>query len=149
MEYLSVSAAGTKKLAGLLAKQILSEKKSPAHARVVALVGDLGAGKTTFTQGFASGLGLKERMISPTFLIHRNYRIKNGPYKEFFHCDLYRIQSVKELKAIGFPAALKDSRNLFLIEWADRFPAILPKDAIWVELRHGRKENERTLAYRR
>lgn len=142
-------ATETKKMAAALAKEILKTGPDPKHARVVALVGDLGAGKTTFTQGFAKALGIKNRMTSPTFLIFRNYELKKIAFHTFFHMDAYRIDNPKELKPLGFKEALREPGHIFLIEWADRIKALLPKDTIWVHFRHGRKETERTIAYRR
>ncbi|MBI2025003.1 MAG: tRNA (adenosine(37)-N6)-threonylcarbamoyltransferase complex ATPase subunit type 1 TsaE [Candidatus Harrisonbacteria bacterium] len=137
---ISKSAQETKKIAAKLAKKILKEKPHQKHARVIALTGELGAGKTTFVQGFAKALGIKSRMVSPTFLIFRKY-------KNFYHVDVYRIHSTKELDVLNFKSILNSSENILLIEWAEKIRKILPKDAIWVNFRHGRKENERFIAY--
>lgn len=139
----------TKKIAAALAGKILKSGPSQKGAKIIALVGDLGAGKTTFAQGFAKALGIKSRMTSPTFLIFRNYGIKKSGFHTFFHMDAYRINSAKELAPLGFKEALKEPGHIFLIEWADRIKKLLPKDSIWVHLRHGRKTSERTIAYRR
>lgn len=154
----SGSAADTKKIAADLAKRVLKSRPG-SHARVVALSGDLGAGKTTFTQGFAKTLGIKHRIVSPTFLIFRNYPILGGStsyrgltsigYKNFYHVDVYRIQNPKELDILDFKHILKDPHNIVLIEWADKIKKILPKDTIWVNFTHGRKETERFITYRR
>ncbi len=150
MKFSTYRAAETKRLAAKLAKEILESGLHRKHARVVALVGDLGAGKTTFTQGFAKALGIRHRMVSPTFLIFRSYDIapKNN-FKWLYHMDAYRIDDPKELKPLGFKEAIADPANIFLIEWADKIRSALPKDTRWVELRHGRKETERVIAYRR
>ena len=147
---LSRSAGQTQKLAAKIAKEILKSRHHQKHARVVALVGDLGAGKTTFTQGFASALGLKRRMVSPPFVVFRRYAIASGArqsYKNFYHVDAYRIDSLKELPPLGFKSLLLSTDSILLIEWADKIKKILPKDTIWVELSHGRKATERIITY--
>ena len=78
--YTTNSAVKTQKLAAKLAKEILKTGPHQKHARVIGLVGDLGAGKTTFTQGFAKALGIKRRMVSPTFLIFRSYTLTAKRY---------------------------------------------------------------------
>ena len=144
----------TKKIAAKLAKEILKSKPHKKHARVIALVGDLGAGKTTFVQGFAKALGIKQRMVSPTFLIFRSYEIsgigskqKVVRYKKFYHVDTYRVHSPKELNVLDFKSLLLTTNAILLIEWADQIKKILPKDTIWVHFTHGRKETERIITY--
>lgn len=149
MQFITKNANATKKLAGKLAKEILKSGPHKNHARVVALVGDLGAGKTTFTQGFAKALGIKERMVSPTFLIFRVYELPKSDFNFFYHVDAYRIDDPKELNPLKFKESLKEPGNIFLIEWAEKIRKILPKDAIWVELSHGKHPTERIITYRR
>lgn len=139
---ISRSAQETKKIAAKIAKKIIASRSHKNHARVIALVGDLGAGKTTFVQGLAKALGIKNRIASPTFLIFRRY-------KNFFHADVYRIKKSSELAELNFKKILSESENIVVIEWAEKIRKILPKDTIWVEFTHGRKETERTIAYRR
>lgn len=152
MKIISKNSSITKKLAAGLAKKILRAPLHKKHAQVVALVGDLGAGKTTFVQGFAKGLGIKNRIVSPTFLIFRNYFIPSSlrarakqSYKNFYHVDAYRIQSPKEFNALNFKSILHSPFNILLIEWADKIKNILPKGTIWVNFSHGRKESERII----
>lgn len=145
MKIISKNAAQTKKIAADLAKKILKSPPRQKHARVIALVGDLGAGKTTFVQGFAKGLGIKHRIVSPTFLIVRNYELRIMNYDSFYHIDTYRIQNVKELNTLDFKKILADPKNIVLIEWADKIKKILPKDTIWIQFSHSKKENERVL----
>lgn len=153
MKIASRSSSRTKKIAADLAKKIV---KIPVgkRAKTVALVGDLGAGKTTFVQGFAKALGIKNRIVSPTFIIFRNYKllVKSKArhatrYKNFYHVDLYRMNGVKELNILNFKSILHSPFNIILIEWADKIKKLLPKDTIWINLNHGRKENERIIAY--
>jgi tRNA threonylcarbamoyladenosine biosynthesis protein TsaE len=94
--------AETQRLAMALAQKILKSKPKKAGF-VLALEGELGAGKTTFLQGFAKGLGIKEKILSPTFVIMRRYGIRNTKYGilNFYHIDCYRIQKPKEILDLG------------------------------------------------
>ncbi|MDF1740207.1 MAG: tRNA (adenosine(37)-N6)-threonylcarbamoyltransferase complex ATPase subunit type 1 TsaE [Verrucomicrobiales bacterium] len=89
---------------------------------VVALVGDLGAGKTHFSKGVVSGLGAKGEVTSPTFSLVHEYP---GGRLPVFHFDFYRIDSPEELIRIGWDEYL-DEDGIILVEWADKFPELLP-----------------------
>jgi tRNA threonylcarbamoyladenosine biosynthesis protein TsaE len=93
---------------------------------IVCLYGELGSGKTTFTQGFAKGLGITSRLLSPTFIIVRRYNI---PYSVGFlyHLDLYRMQTETDLQSIGISDILSDTKSVVLIEWAERLGAYKPQ----------------------
>lgn len=123
-EFLTTSAGQTKKLGEKIAKDILMVK-SGEKARVIGLVGDLGGGKTTFLQGFARGLGVKEKILSPTFIIVR--RIKN-----FYHIDCYRVKDSKELLELGFKEIISNPKNIVAVEWADRIRKIMPSGTRWI-----------------
>lgn len=99
---------------------------------VIALSGDLGAGKTTFAQGFAEGLGIKDRIVSPTFLIIRKYPV---PDKKsfFYHIDLYRMENI-DLKYSGLEEILSEPSNIVLIEWAEKISEYLPKTTKFLKL---------------
>ncbi len=112
------SAEETKLLAQDLAKDFL-------NGGIIALSGDLGAGKTTFAQGFALGLGIEDRIVSPTFLIIRQYPIPKQK-NFFYHIDLYRLESI-DLKNSGLEEILTEPSNVVLIEWADKISEFLPK----------------------
>ncbi len=134
----------TKKVAGDLAKKIL--KSGPrAGAVVLALVGDLGAGKTTFVQGLAHALDVKEKITSPTFLILKRYTLSDTRFSNFYHIDAYRLDSSKELSDLGFVDLLKNPQNIIVIEWADKVADILPKNAIFIKFSHGEIESEREI----
>ena len=90
--------------------------------QVIGLVGDLGVGKTTFTQGFAKGLGIDEVVNSPTFMIVQEYQSGRLP---FYHFDVYRIGDPEELKEIGFDEYLF-SEGVTLVEWSDLIPEQMP-----------------------
>ena len=97
---------------------------------VLALVGDLGSGKTHFTKGLAVGLGSKAEINSPTFSLVHEHREQSLP---IFHFDFYRIESAEELIAIGWDDYL-DAGGICIIEWADRFPEVLPAYTRWLKL---------------
>lgn len=151
---LSKNNLKTKNIAATLAKKILNAK-SEKWAKIIALSGNLGTGKTTFTQGFIRALGSKEKITSPTFLIFKIYRLKNIKYKKIFHFDFYRIGSIYEINALGFQEIISNSENIIIIEWADKIftkhkPAsrgkkFLPKNTIWINFNYGMDENERII----
>lgn len=96
-------------------------------ATIVELVGDLGAGKTTFMSGVGEFLGVKEPIISPTFLIQRNYKIEgNLPWKNLVHLDAYRIEDEKELIGIDWEKYSNDKDNLIFIEWPENLRTSFP-----------------------
>ncbi len=99
---------------------------------VVALHGDLGAGKTVLARGLAAGLGVHGGVRSPTFLVVRGHE---GGRIPLWHADWYRLGSVEELEQIGLPEML-DGSGCVVVEWADRFPMALPSDRLEVDLRH-------------
>jgi len=92
-----------------------------------SLYGDLGRGKTTFVQGFAKGLGINTRIISPTFIILRSYKLKKN---NFFHIDLYKIQDEDEIKGLGIEEFLNNKKDIIAIEWAEKLGKFLPKKRI-------------------
>lgn len=97
---------------------------------VLALVGDLGSGKTHFTKGLAAGLGCAAEITSPTFSLVHEHR---GRELAIFHFDFYRIESAGELIALGWDDYL-DAGGICVIEWADRFPEVLPAYTHWLKL---------------
>ncbi len=94
---------------------------------VVCLYGELGSGKTTFAQGFAKGLGITTRLLSPTFIIVRRYPILRQT-GFLYHIDLYRIEDEKALLGLGIPEILADPDSFILIEWAEKLTGLLPKE---------------------
>ena len=100
----------------------LSENARPGQ--VFTLTGDLGVGKTVFTQGFAHGLGIDELVNSPTFTIVQEYESGRLP---FYHFDVYRIGDVEEMDEIGFEDYIY-GEGVSLIEWANLIEEILPQE---------------------
>lgn len=101
---------------------------------VIALEGELGAGKTTFTQGFAKGLGITERIISPTFVLIRQHLIP-GKKAYLYHVDLYRLGDEESLKQLGLEEIIQNPDNVVLIEWAKKATKFLPKKKTTVRLK--------------
>lgn len=91
---------------------------------VLAFYGNLGSGKTTFIQELAKAIGIKKRIISPTFIIVRSYLLGDG---NFYHIDLYRISSDNDLSGIGIDQIIKDKNSIIAIEWADKLGSFLPQ----------------------
>ncbi len=152
--YRSLSSEKTKKFGEELARETLKLNRTAGRrngATVFALKGDLGAGKTTFVQGFLRGLGAKGRAPSPTFVIMRRHLLgrargtvrSQNRFKNLFHVDAYRLADARHLAALGMKDIFADPENVVLIEWAERAKKILPRDAVWLTFRHGKHENER------
>ena len=106
------------------------------RATVVALSGDLGAGKTTLTQSIAKHLGILETVASPTFVIMKSYPIGKGEYRQLIHIDAYRLNSTDELLKLGWESLLTDPTNLIIVEWPERVPEAFPVDVHRVTLTH-------------
>ncbi|HEX5949032.1 MAG TPA: tRNA (adenosine(37)-N6)-threonylcarbamoyltransferase complex ATPase subunit type 1 TsaE [Actinomycetota bacterium] len=105
---------------------------------VVSLTGDLGAGKTTFVQGAARGLGVTEPVTSPTFVLVREYRGDVPVY----HVDVYRLDRLQEVIDLGFDDLL-DPRSVIFVEWGDAIEPLLPDEHLRVELRAAEGEARR------
>lgn len=136
MEFTTQSAEETKNLGKTLAADL-------AGGEVFALTGDLGSGKTTFAQGFAEGLGIKKRIISPTFILMRKYEVD---YKNFYHIDLYRFEKNvwEEVINLGVTDIWGKPENIVVIEWAEKIKDMIPKEAIWIKFEN-LGENERKI----
>ena len=117
-----------------------------AHARVVALTGDLGAGKTTFAQAFAKALGVDEHVTSPTYVIEKRYPLTNQKFAHLVHIDAYRLADADELRKLDWSAAAADPSNLIIIEWADKVAELIPEDATQITLTYV-DETTRSVSY--
>jgi len=131
-EYLTKNPNQTKKIGEVLAKKILKTHLRKG-AFIIGLEGDLGGGKTTFLQGFARGLGIKEKILSPTFVIMKKFKIRvdscsnSRRFVYFYHIDCYRIQKPKEILDLGFREIISSPKNIVAVEWSDRIRKILPR----------------------
>lgn len=116
--YLTTTYDETQKLGEEFAKRV-------GNGGIVLLYGNLGAGKTTFVQGLAKGLGVDKRIISPTFVILRTYFRKNG---NFYHIDLYRLEGEHhELEEIGLFDLMKNPHTILAIEWPEKLGEYIPE----------------------
>lgn len=126
----------TARLAGALAQAMRG-------GEVVALDGDLGAGKTTFTRELTRALGCSRLANSPTFALFQRYR---GGRLPVLHGDFYRLQSAAELEDLGWQEMLHEhSDGLVVVEWASRFPALLPTDRLHLTWQLPPAEEDRTV----
>ncbi|MCW9054919.1 MAG: tRNA (adenosine(37)-N6)-threonylcarbamoyltransferase complex ATPase subunit type 1 TsaE [Candidatus Pacebacteria bacterium] len=120
-------------------------------AAVIALYGDLGAGKTTLTKAIAHTLGVEETVTSPTFVIEKIYRLDPKKTTQHFarliHIDAYRLENSHELMELGWEDIVRDPENLIVIEWAGKVEDILPESAQKIDLKVVTEE-VRTIAYR-
>lgn len=129
-----------------VAGEVLAALPGRAGATVIALSGDLGAGKTTLTQAIARKLGVTESVISPTFVIMKEYSVSSGQYARLVHIDAYRLESSAELERLGWREILADAGTLVLIEWPEKVPEAIPTDALRVSLTH-RSDDEREISF--
>jgi tRNA threonylcarbamoyladenosine biosynthesis protein TsaE len=109
---------------------------------LLLLVGDLGAGKTAFTQGFAGGLGIDEPITSPTFTLARSYKGR----MVLNHLDVYRLENVQEAEDLGLGELLEG--GVTLIEWGDTIAPVLPPDYLELRFTFGDDDDDRNLATR-
>ncbi len=121
----------TKKIGEILAKELKGRK--PPESFILGLEGDLGGGKTTFLQGFARGLGVREKITSPTFVIMRKFKIKKPNFKNFYHFDCYRLKSPKEILNLNFKKIISDPKNIVAVEWVGQVKKILPKSSLLIK----------------
>jgi tRNA threonylcarbamoyladenosine biosynthesis protein TsaE len=119
-------------------------------AVVVALSGELGAGKTTFAQALAKALGVEESVTSPTFVIEKIYALSGKKFSRLVHIDAYRLNGAHELQVLGWDALLRDPQNLIVIEWPEKVEGAIPADALMLsfagsgegrDISYGKKEN--------
>ena len=137
-KFVSNNPKELKKIAKDLAGNLMSRSRLDmgGGALVLALIGDLGSGKTTFARAFAEGLGVKEKIKSPTFIIFRKSNIKNKNFLYFYHFDVYRINSEKEILNLGWKEIISNPENIVLVEWADKIENILPKNSVKINFKH-------------
>lgn len=116
-----------------------------AHATVITLEGDLGAGKTTLTQEIARVLMVRETVISPTFVIMKKYDVVDPYFTHLVHIDAYRLTKSEELNKLGFQELLKDPTVLIIIEWPEHVPECIPTNAYSIRLSHTNDDTTRSI----
>jgi len=138
-EYITGSFEETQKLG-----EEFAQKLTPGD--FVAFYGDLGSGKTTFIQGLAKGLRVDRRIISPTFIIVRHYKIING---NFYHVDLYRTETKHDLLSVGLDQIIDDKNNIVALEWAEKMIDMLPEKRIEIHCEYLRGDDKRKITIRK
>ncbi|MBU0619595.1 tRNA (adenosine(37)-N6)-threonylcarbamoyltransferase complex ATPase subunit type 1 TsaE [Patescibacteria group bacterium] len=113
---------------------------------IIGLIGDLGAGKTIFAKGIADGLGVKQNINSPTFVIMKIYKINTSQIKQFCHIDTYRLKHAQDLINIGADEYFNQPHAVTIIEWADKILNILPKKTKFIKIKH-KSESQRMVEY--
>ena len=137
----SVSPQQTQELGCTMARLVL-ENQTSGKPIICCLYGELGSGKTTFTQGFAKALGLSERILSPTFLVIRSYDLASE--KRLHHIDLYRMQSSHDIESVGIAELFSQPNAIILIEWPEKILDHIPKER-WDITFNAEDETSRTI----
>ncbi|MDQ5952926.1 MAG: tRNA threonylcarbamoyladenosine biosynthesis protein TsaE [Patescibacteria group bacterium] len=151
MEYVSGSEVETRDIAKIIVQKIIDgQNKGPLF---VGLVGDLGAGKTSFTKGVAEFFGIENTIVSPTFVIQKVYEIKeenrkekNHSFKKLVHIDMYRLEDESELSTIDWNNYKNNSDNIIFVEWPNQIFKENPEEMITIKIEH-LGLNERKIIY--
>ncbi len=126
------------------------KSKIQKTATVIALSGDLGAGKTTLTKTVAKILGVKKTVNSPTFVIMKSYALSDKKYTKMFHIDAYRLKNEKELLHLGWTEIISNPEHIVFIEWPENVAKAMPKKYHTIKIAHlpaqaGTKEGKRKI----
>lgn len=113
-----------------IAREYLEKLKvHPIGATVIALSGNLGSGKTTFTKAFAEACGINPNTVtSPTFVIMKSYDISIQGFKKLIHIDAYRLETVDQIVGLGWNEFILDPANIVLVEWPERITSVMPQN---------------------
>lgn len=122
MKFATKSPEQTEKLGEDFAKNLKPQD-------IVFLIGNLGSGKTTFTKGIARGLGIKNRILSPTFVVVRSHSTANQSIQTLYHLDLYRLKNEGEVLNVNLTDYLNDEKAVVVIEWPEVSQEIVKKNA--------------------
>ena len=147
MKKVSKNTSETTQIAKIFLNKIIKNNNSAKGALVIGLSGDLGTGKTTFTQAIARHLGIKEKVNSPTVVIIKKYSIvgqiqqktssiKNAKYKFLFHLDAYRLKNEKELLYLGWDKIISNKEHLVFIEWPENVLKVIPATSVFIHISH-------------
>ncbi len=115
--------------------------KTLKGGEVIALVGELGSGKTTFTKALGKALGIKQNISSPTFIMMQQFLTKKGLH--FYHLDLYRTKNFKEVEGLGITEWWGHPKTITVIEWADKISKSLPKQTQFINLYRDEQATQR------
>lgn len=136
MVYTTSSSEETQKLGQTLAQNY-------QKGAILALFGPLGSGKTTFVQGLAQGLGITDRLISPTFILMRQYSIPGNIKGKLFHLDLYRLNNTTQIKELGLEEIFSNPNNLVIIEWAEKLKDLQPNNTTEIHFKNTGKNSRK------
>lgn len=126
--HMRVSEKQLKEVAEGLCAEIEGGGGNEGQATIVAIYGELGAGKTSFVKEMGKYFNIREPIISPTFVIQKVYQVESTAFTALVHIDAYRLENSEELKSIGWNELIKDSRNLIIIEWPEKISDALPEN---------------------
>ena len=133
MEIITENEEETQKEAVKFLEVVIESFNNPAIATVLALCGDLGSGKTVFVKGIAESLGIKERVVSPTFVIERRYKVDNHPtFSTLLHIDAYRLLPDEDLSTLNWRETFKNKNILIVVEWPENIEKEIPNGAFYV-----------------
>lgn len=134
MERASATVHGDAAMRAFAGEFVAGLSPRAESATIVALSGDLGAGKTTFAQGLALRLGVAEQVSSPTFVLENVYPLEGQKWQRLVHIDAYRLESAAELAPLGWEGLTADPCNLIIIEWPEQVVGALPPHATTIRL---------------
>ena len=141
IKFISCSERETRKLAASFARKLRG-------GEVLALIGNLGSGKTTFVKGLAKALGIEARITSPTFVIANRYKVKIGRQQlALHHYDLYPLKRKSELAELGFGETLQNPKNIVAVEWPQKALPFLPSRTIYIRFAYGKTPTERIVSF--
>ena len=136
MKIISKKLTDTQKFASDMMAKLENEYKDRTGTLLICLFGNLGAGKTAWVSACAKYLGVKEHVTSPTFVILKNYDLKNRIFKRLIHIDAYRLERAEELTNLGWKEMIADKSNIIFLEWPERVSEILPLTSVKIYLNH-------------
>ncbi len=146
MEVVTNNENETKKQADVILNKII-KNRDKNKASVITLSGELGSGKTAFVKGVAEKFKIKERVLSPTYIIERSYKIENKKnFSTLIHIDAYRLTSDKELCVLNWEENIKNPENIICIEWPENVVGAIPKNSVNIFFTFV-SENKRLLKY--
>lgn len=137
LEIITQSAGQTQKAGQFFAQELKKDIAYRKKAVVIGLVGDLGSGKTTFIQGLAQGLGIKQKITSPTFVLLKKFNFSDSQNNGWlYHIDCYRLDHQDQLIDLGFEEIICQSQAIVVLEWAEKVKKILPTDTWWINFEY-------------